>query len=131
MSGREQEDIVPNWRESLLVWSNRFNDSNGRSREDEMKAIIDLLRVKYDDRTVFKLLKSVNEDLATNDVATKGQEQLIEKWSNVHLDPVDVLKAGERERKLEDVLTSPHFAVWAKYLVTYSKAYRRLQDKRD
>ena len=130
MSGREQEDIVPNWRESLLVWSNRFNDSNGRS-EDEMKAIIDLLRVKYDDRTVFKLLKSVNEDLATNDVATKCQEQLIEKWSNVHLDPVDVLKAGERERKLEDVLTSPHFAVWAKYLVSYSKAYRRLQDKRD
>ena len=76
MSGSEKEDIIPNWSEYLLVWSKYFDDSNGKSREDEMKAIIRVLRVKYDDPTVFKLFESVIKDLGTNDVAELWQEQL-------------------------------------------------------
>ena len=60
----------------MLVWSKYFDDSNGKSREDEMKAIIHVLQDNYNEPTVFKLFESVIKDLGTNDVAELWQEQL-------------------------------------------------------
>ena len=120
-----QEDTLTNWSTYLQVWSKYVDDVNGRNRDDEMKAIVDALRTKFDDRIVFKTLESMDTNLATDALAMIWQKQMIKHWVNEKYDPTKVytimIRRGTDEEKNFANLKK-YESVWEKYIKSYVKS---------
>ena len=128
-----QEDTLTNWNTYLHVWSKYVDDVNGRNCNDEMKAIVDVLRTKFDDHTVIKTLESMDTNLTTDALAMIWQEQMIKHWVKEKYKPKEVftimIRRGTDEK--ENLANFRKYkSVWDNYIEKYHESFLP-QDKSD
>ncbi|RMX67309.1 hypothetical protein DD238_003208 [Peronospora effusa] len=85
---------------------------------DEIEVLLD----SYDEKDVYEMLEAAKEVEGTKKLATKLQMQQRKYWVKNNYSPKEVFRVVEHGRKLDDILTSPYWPVWTRYLDEYNTA---------
>ncbi|CAH0487151.1 unnamed protein product [Peronospora farinosa] len=117
--GSKLDDILTS--PNLQVWT-RYLDQYNAAHPDRKMDEIEVLLDSYDEKDVFEMLEAAKEVEGTKKLATKLQMQQRKYWVKNNYSPKEVFRVVEHGRKLDDILTSPYWPVWTRYLDEYNTA---------
>ncbi|GMF60828.1 unnamed protein product [Phytophthora fragariaefolia] len=131
-----ERDLIRNAK--LHAWSKYVDDFNARYPEKATSMIPTLRLQQYDDRFMFTMAAAGMKVEATENVATKLQEQLIHAWLTSRKSPDDALIQGylannqspEKVFKLlalddvgDTILSNPLFKRWKDYVEDFNNKH--------
>ncbi|KAF4146163.1 hypothetical protein GN958_ATG04638 [Phytophthora infestans] len=97
------------------VWLKYVDDLNAKTYQKRTPAI-SILTTQYGDDALYTMFEHATMISRTKDLAKRLQTDQMEHWVAIRKDPAEVFNLFKLDEAGENILSSPKFTAWAKYV---------------